>query len=71
MPFRIDKTKLGKYKLFNMHKKAYTKQTFNSKETAISSGKNSMRYRKETPIVVNKNSKTFILNKKSKDKVKK
>lgn len=54
-----------------MHKKAYTKQTFNSKETAISSGKNSMRYRKETPIVVNKNSKTFILNKKSKDKVKK
>lgn len=51
MPFRIDETKNGKYKLFNLHKKKYTKQLFLSKESAINSGKNSMRYRHECPYV--------------------
>ena len=51
MPFRVDQLKSGKFKLYNLNKKEYTKQIFNTKEGAINSGKNSMRYRGEHPIV--------------------
>ena len=51
MPFRIDQTPSGKFKLFNLHKKKYTKQLFLTKQSAINSGKNSMRYRHECGFV--------------------
>tara|TARA_Y100000004_G_scaffold142027_1_gene161515 strand:- start:784 stop:975 length:192 start_codon:yes stop_codon:yes gene_type:complete len=51
MPFRIDKTKQGKYRLFNLHKEQYAKPTFNTRQGAINSGMNFMRYRHETPIL--------------------
>ena len=50
MPYLIKKVK-NKYKLYNIKKKEFVNKTFNSKETAISAGKNYMRYRKEKPIV--------------------
>lgn len=50
MPYQIKKVG-KKYKLYNIKKKEYVNKEFNSKETAISAGKNYMRYRKETPIV--------------------
>jgi len=61
MPYRIDK-KDNVYKLFNLTKKEYVKKDFKTKETAISAGKNYMRYRKEVPILkgnrlINKTSK--------------
>lgn len=50
MPYQIKK--VGKYyKLYNLKKKEFAKAQFKSKESAISQGKNWMRYRKETPIV--------------------
>ena len=51
MPFRVDKMKSGKYKLYNLHKKEYAKPVFNTKQSAIKQGENFMRYRHETPIV--------------------
>jgi len=61
MPYRIDK-KDNVYKLFNLTKKEYVKKDFRSKETAISAGKNYMRYSGEKPILkgnrlINKTSK--------------
>lgn len=50
MPFEV-KREGNKWRLFNIHKKEYTKTNFKSKETAISAGKNYMRYRNENPIV--------------------
>lgn len=50
MPYRIEK-KDNVYKLFNLTKKEYVKVNFKTKETAISAGKNYMRYRKEEPIL--------------------
>ena len=50
MPYQIKKVG-SKYKLYNIKKKEFVNKTFNSKETAISAGKNYMRYRKEKPIV--------------------
>ena len=55
MPFRIDK-KDGKYCLYNLTKKEYTKSKFNTKETAISAAKNYIRFRekKKSKVVGNK-----------------
>lgn len=50
MPYRVDK-KDNVYKLFNLTKKEYVKVNFKTKESAISAGKNYMRYRKEEPIL--------------------
>lgn len=50
MPYRVEK-KDNVYKLFNLTKKEYVKVNFKTKETAISAGKNYMRYRKEEPIL--------------------
>ena len=51
MPFTVKKQPDGKYKLWNSKKKEYAKPSFNTKDSAISQGKNYMRYRGETPIV--------------------
>jgi len=53
MPFEIKKQANGKWKLFNLHKNAYAKASFNSKQTAINQGINYGRYRKET-LILNK-----------------
>ena len=50
MPYRVDK-KDNVYKLFNLTKKEYVKVNFKTRESAISAGKNYMRYRKEEPIL--------------------
>ena len=50
MPFQVKKEG-DKWRLFNIQKKEYTKTKFKSKETAISAGKNYMRYRNEIPVV--------------------
>tara|TARA_R110002012_G_scaffold316436_1_gene531384 strand:- start:6789 stop:6974 length:186 start_codon:yes stop_codon:yes gene_type:complete len=50
MPYQIKKVG-KKYKLYNLHKKQYVNKEFNSKESALSAGKNYMRYRKEIPVV--------------------
>jgi hypothetical protein len=50
MPFTIKK-EAGKYKLYNSSKKVYVKKTFISRESAIKSGLNYMRYRGEIGIV--------------------
>tara|TARA_A100001391_G_scaffold131142_2_gene90383 strand:- start:970 stop:1167 length:198 start_codon:yes stop_codon:yes gene_type:complete len=61
MPFRVDK-KEDKFKLFNLTKKEYGKKTFNSLESAISFGKNAIRFReRKKSKVEKKNGKTFIL----------
>lgn len=60
MPYQIKKVG-KKYKLYNMHKKVFVNKIFNTRESAISAGKNYMRYRKEVPVL--KGNK--ILNKKS------
>lgn len=54
MPYRIDKTKDG-YKLWNLKKKSYVNKIYKTKQTAINSGKNFMRYRREEPILKNGN----------------
>ena len=59
MPFEIKKTKEG-YKLYKLKEKKFVNKTFKTKQSAINTGKNYMRYRNETPIVV----KNKILNKK-------
>lgn len=51
MPFQIIKTNDNKYKLFNLHKQTYAKPTFKTKQSAINSGLNYMRYRHETGVV--------------------
>lgn len=61
MPYQIKKVG-KKFKLYNLSKKIFVNKEFNSKESAISAGKNYMRYRKEVPIVkgnkiLNKNKK--------------
>ncbi len=50
MPFQINKV-VKKYKLWNIKKKVYVKKEFNSKETAVSAGKNYMKYRNEKPYL--------------------
>lgn len=50
MPFRVDKMKSGKYKLYNIHKEEYAKPTFNTRESAFKQGENFMRYRHERPV---------------------
>ena len=50
MPYQIKKVG-KKYKLYNLHKKLYVNKEFNSKESALSAGKNYMRYRIEIPVV--------------------
>ena len=60
MPYLVKKVD-DKYKLYNIKKKEFVNKEFNSKQTAISAGKNYMKYRKEIPIV--KGNK--ILNKKN------
>ena len=49
MPYRIIK-KDNVYKLFNLTKKEYVNKNFKTRESAIKSGFNYMRYRKEEPI---------------------
>ena len=61
MPYQINKVG-KKYKLYDLSEKIFVNKEFNSKESAISAGKNYMRYRKEVPIVkgnkiLNKNKK--------------
>lgn len=50
MPYRIEK-KDNVYKLFNLTKKEYVKVNFKTKETAISAGKNYIRYSGGKPIL--------------------
>ena len=50
MPYQVKKVG-DKYKLWNISKKEYVNKSYNSKETAIKSGMNFMRYRKEKPYV--------------------
>ena len=50
MPYKVEK-KDNVYKLFNLTKKEYVKVNFKTRESAISAGKNYMRYRKEEPIL--------------------
>jgi hypothetical protein len=50
MPYEIRKIK-DKYKLYNLHKKTYVNINYKSKATALSAGKNFMRYRKEKFVV--------------------
>ncbi len=52
MPFLVRRQPNGQYRLYNLHKKEYAKPFFNTKETAISAGKNFMRYRGEKSYVV-------------------
>ena len=52
MPFLVTRQPDGRYRLYNMHKKEYAKPYFNTKETAISAGRNLMRYRGEKSYVV-------------------
>ena len=61
MPYEVRKVK-DKFKLYNLHKKKYVNVNYKSKDSALSAGKNFMKYRKEKPIV--KGNK--ILNKKKK-----
>ena len=63
MPYQIKKEG-DKYKLYNLKKKEFVNKLFNSKESAIKSGFNFMRYRKEDPVL--KGNK--ILNKKNLNK---
>ena len=51
MPWDIRRQANGKYKLYDLHKKAYAKATFNSRKTAISQGKNYARYRGEKLVL--------------------
>lgn len=50
MPYQIKKVG-SKYKLFNLFKKEFVRKAFKSRESAISAGKNYMRYSGEKPIV--------------------
>lgn len=50
MPYEVKKVDQG-YKLWNISKKEYVNKTFRTRDTAISTGKNYMRYRKEKPYV--------------------
>ena len=50
MPFKVVKRK-GYFLLYRIKQKNYVNVKFKSKESAISAGKNYMRYRKETPYV--------------------
>lgn len=59
MPFRIDKVG-DEYKLYRIKQKNYVNVKFKSRMSAISAGKNYMRYRKEVPYVKG----NMILNKK-------
>ena len=50
MPYQVKKVG-KKYKLYNLSKKSFVNKEFNTKDSAISAGKNYMRYRNEKPIV--------------------
>ena len=61
MPYEVRKVK-NKFKLYNLHKKKYVNVNYKTKESALSAGKNFMKYRKEKPVVkgnkiLNKNTK--------------
>tara|TARA_R110000796_G_scaffold219691_1_gene335731 strand:- start:1631 stop:1813 length:183 start_codon:yes stop_codon:yes gene_type:complete len=51
MPFLIEKISKDKFRLFNINKKVYVKKDFKSKESAIKSGINYMKYRGEKGVV--------------------
>ena len=51
MPFLIEKISKDKFRLFNINKKVYVKKDFKSKESAIKSGINYMKYRGEKGYV--------------------
>jgi hypothetical protein len=50
MPFKIE-MRNNKWLLYNIAKKEYVKTQFKTKDSAISAGKNYMRYRNEVPWV--------------------
>lgn len=50
MPYQVKKVG-DKYQLWNITKKEYVNKKYNSKETAVKSGMNFMRYRKEKPYL--------------------
>ena len=50
MPYQVKKEG-SKYRLYSLSKREYTKRDFNSRASAISQGKNWMKYRGEKPIV--------------------
>ena len=50
MPFKIE-MRNNKWLLYNIAKKEYVKIQFKTKDSAISAGKNYMRYRNEVPVV--------------------
>ena len=50
MPYKVEK-KDNVYKLFNLTKKEYVNKNFKTRESAIKSGFNYMKYRKEEPIL--------------------
>ena len=47
MPFSVKLQKNGKYKLYNLEKKRYTKKSFNTKQSAINMKKVYMKYDKK------------------------
>jgi len=47
MPFTIKKQKDGKYKLYNLEKKRYTKKSFKTKQSALNMKKVYMKYDKK------------------------
>jgi hypothetical protein len=51
MPFLIEKISKDKYRLFNIDKKIYVKKDFKSRDSAIKSGINYIRYRGEKGYV--------------------
>jgi len=51
MPFRVDK-KDGKYVLYNLTKKEYTKSSFKTKASAISAAKNFIKFREKVDAKV-------------------
>ena len=51
MPYLVKKVG-QKYRLWNLKKKEFVNKVFNTKESAISTGINYMKYRKENPLVI-------------------
>lgn len=45
MPFEVKRQPNGKFKLWKIKEKTYSKPTYNTREAAINAGKNFMRYR--------------------------
>ena len=51
MPYLVKKV-ADKYRLWNIKKKTFVNKVFNTKESAIATGVNYMKYRKEKPQVI-------------------